>query len=355
MTSESMTERRVSAEALENKTTQLLRGVGVPEDEAFLFANALVAADARGNNSHGVMRLPVYIDRIRAGGIKPGHKGRILRESGCTMLLDGEDGIGHVVAARAMEEAIRKAQEAGAGLVGVTRSNHFGEAGYYVLQAIEHDMIGIITTNGSPRIPLWGSFSKLTGNLPVAIGVPSAGESPLVLDMALGTVALGKVMYAAEKGEKIPPGWGVDAQGRPTDEPVDVLSGGWTPPIGAYKGSGLMLMAEILSGVLTGGPFADEIGHMYGDPSFPQGLGHFVMAIDVNTFIPIDAFKSRVAALIALINGSELAPGFKEILMPGEREFRTEQARRELGIPLSIAVLDKLRSLAEELGLDFDL
>jgi LDH2 family malate/lactate/ureidoglycolate dehydrogenase len=355
MTSDSANERRVDAGALEATTTEILKGVGVPADEALLLASALVAADARGNNSHGVMRLPVYVERIRARGIKPGHKGVILRESAATALLDGEDGIGHVVAATAMAEAIRLAKEAGAGVVGVTRSNHFGEAAFYVLQAVEQDMIGVITTNGSPRIPLWGSFSKLTGNLPVAIGIPTANEFPLVLDMALGAVALGKVMYAAEKGVKIPLDWGVDAQGRPTDDPTEVLSGGWAPPIGKYKGSGLMVMAEILSGVLTGGPFADEIGHMYGDPSYPQGLGHMAIAINVELFIPVDDFKHRAASLIQLIKGSELAPGFEEILMPGEREFRTERERRERGIPLSVAVLDKLQSLAEELALDFRL
>lgn len=355
MTSNGAVEIPVNAEALEILTDKILEEVGVPEDEARLLADALVSADARGMNSHGVMRLPVYVERIRAGGIKPGRKGKILRESVCTVLLDGEDGIGHVVATRAMAEAIRKAKEAGAGLVGVTRSNHFGEAAFYVLQTVQQDMIGLITTNGSPRIPLWGSFSKLTGNLPVAIGIPSKTEFPIVLDMALGAVALGKVMYSAEKEEKIPPDWGVDAQGEPTDDPQKVLGGGWTPPIGKYKGSGLMLVAEVLSGVLTGGRFAQEIGSMYGDPSFPQGLGHLAVAINVESFIPIDAFKQRVDSLIRLIKGSELAPGFEEILMPGEREFRMEQQRRVKGIPLSVSVLAKLRSLADELGIETSL
>ena len=355
LTDRSKSERLVDAEALEALTFHILQQVGVPQDEARLLADALICADVRGMNSHGVLRLPVYVSRIRGGGIVPGRKGRILRETASTVLFDGEDGIGQVISTRAMEEAIRKAREAGAGMVGVTRSNHFGEGAYYVLQAIEQDMIGAITTNGSPNVPPWGSFAKLVGTLPVAFGIPSGTEFPIVLDMALCAVAKGKVMYAASKGEKIPPDWGVDAQGRPTDDPQEVLDGGWTVPIGKYKGTGLMLIAEVLSGVLTGGKFADEIGGLYGGPALPQELGHFVMAIDVRSFMPIDAFKGRVDSLIHLVKGSQLAPGFEEILMPGEREFRTEQQRRADGIPLSVEVLEQLRSLAGELSVEFAL
>lgn len=348
MTSKDESERLVNAKALEKMIAEILEQVGVPRDEASLLADALVCADARGMNSHGVMRLPVYVKRMRSGGIKPGRKGKILKETASTVLLDGEDGIGQVIATKAMQEAIRKAKEAGVGIVGVTRSNHFGEAAYYVIQAVQHDTIGLITTNGSVGMPLWGGLSKLTGPLPIAVGIPSGTEFPIVLDIALGTVSKGKILYAAGKGEKIPLGWGVDSQGRPTDDPQKVLDGGWTPPIGGYKGSGLILVAEVLSGVLTGGRFSNEIGDLYADVSSPQGLGHFVMAIDIEAFMPKNEFKRRVDFLIRLIKNSTLAPGFEEILIPGEREFKMEGERRDKGIPLSAEVLNQLESLAKE-------
>ena len=355
MTRKDESERRIKAEALEKMVREILDRVGVPEDEASLLADALVCADARGMNSHGVMRLPVYVKRMRAGGIRPGRKGKILKEAASTVLLDGEDGIGQVIAARAMREAIRKAKEAGAGIVGVTHSNHFGEAAYYVMQAVQHDMIGVIMTNGSVSMPFWGGLSKLTGPLPIAVGIPSGTGFPIVLDIALGTVSKGKILYAAGKGEKIPLGWGVDSQGRPTDDPRKVLDGGWTTHIGGYKGSGLILIAEMLSGVLTGGRFSNEIGDLYADVSSPQGLGHFVIVIDVEAFMPTNEFKRRADSLIRLIKNSELATGFEEILMPGEREFRTEKERRTKGIPLSVEVLGQLESLAKEVGVGYSL
>ncbi len=345
--------RRIGADALEKLTSDILQKVGVPEDEACLVANALVCADVHGMNSHGVMRLPVYVKRIRAGGIKPGKKGRIIQETASTVLLDGEDGIGQVIATRAMREAIRKAKKAGVGAVGVTRSNHFGEAAYYVLLAVKQDMIGLITTNGSPNMPAWGGLTKLTGTLPIAVGIPSEKELPIVLDISLGTVSKGKILYAAKKGEKIPLGWGVDSQGKVTDDPQKVVDGGWTLPIGEYKGWGLILIVDILSGVLTGGRVGREITDLYTAPSSPQGLGHFVMAINVEAFIPKETFKQRVDVMVRTIKQSQLASGFREILIPGEREFRTETERRKRGIPLSVDVLNDIELLAKEVGVKF--
>jgi LDH2 family malate/lactate/ureidoglycolate dehydrogenase len=347
MMNEKVSERLVDAKILEKLVSDLFRGAGVPEDEADLVADALVSADARGMTSHGVMRVPSYMNKVRAGGFKAGRKGKILCETPATMLIDGEDGLGQVITYRAMEEAIKKAKTVG---------NHFGEAGYYALQAVRQDMIGLVTTNGSVNTPAYGGRTMASGNLPLAVGVPTEKELPILLDIAMCAVSKGKVAYAAKQGVKIPFGWGVDSTGQPTDDPQKILDGGWLLPIGEYKGWGLILILDILSGVLTGGRVGTEITDLFGsDLSSPQGLGHFVMAINVEAFIPIDEFKKRMDSRIRKIKESELLPGFKEILMPGERELKLERERRSKGIPLIVEVLGQLKSLAEELGVKYTL
>ncbi len=345
------TERAVGARKLEVYTAEIFQRAGVPKDEAERVADALVSADARGMASHGVMRIPMYLKKVRAGGFKSGTKGKVLRETAATMLLDGEDGIGQVITWRAMEEAIQKARQVGAGIVGVTRSNHNGEGAYYALQAVRQDMIGILTTNGSANTPPHGGRTVVAGNLPLTVGVPADKELPIILDMAMCASSKGKIAYAAKKGESIPPGWAVDANGQPTVDPQKVLDGGWILPIGGYKGWGMILILDILAGVLTGGRMGTEITDLFiGEAATPQGLGHFVMAINVAAFMPVAEFKRRMDTRIRSIRQAELLSGFTEILMPGERELRLERERRKNGIPLSVAVLDQVAALAKELG-----
>lgn len=349
-------ERRVDADALQSLATEIFAHAGTPHDEANLVADTLVTADARGMHSHGCMRIPIYTQKIRAGGFKPGRKGKVLHETESTVLLDGEDGLGQVITLRAMDEAISKARTVGTGIAGVTRSNHFGEAAYYVLRAARQGFIGLISSNGSPHMPFWGGRKRLTGPLPLAVAVPARDEWPVVLDMALGVVAKGKILYAAEKRESIPEGWGVDKEGRDTTDPRAVLDGGWLLPIGGYKGSGLILVLELLSGALTGGAMGQAVNNLYGDDlAAPQGLGHFVLAIDPEAFLPGGQFGQRVDWWIREIKTSEPAPGFDEIIIPGEPEFRREEERRRHGIPLSVQVLDEILTVATGLGIDTNL
>jgi LDH2 family malate/lactate/ureidoglycolate dehydrogenase len=333
--------------SLDRFTAELLMHVGVPQADADLIADALVSADARGMQSHGVVRLPVYVRRIVAGGARRGISGTIVKESAATVLLDGQDGIGQVIAARAMREAIRKARDAGAGVVGVRGSNHFGEGAYYVAQAVAEGMIGLITTSGSPNMPYWGAREPVLGTLPLAVGVPAQEEMPIVLDLAFGTVSKGKVIQAAAKGERIPSDWAVDANGDATDDPHAVLDGGWILPIGGYKGSGLILIMEILSAVLTGARFATEVYDLYGDHARPQALGHFAFVIDVEAFMPLDELTGRVDRLIRIIKASG-SDG--ELLMPGEREQRLFAHRRAAGIPLPTDTIRALGDVAREVG-----
>jgi LDH2 family malate/lactate/ureidoglycolate dehydrogenase/quinol monooxygenase YgiN len=344
-------ERVVDAKALLLLATDLFERAGVREDEAQIVAHALVQADLRGMQSHGVLRIPIYVEKIRAGGFRAGHKGTVVSESVGTALLDAEDGLGQVVSLRAMDLAIEKAHATGIGAVGVLNSNHFGEAAHYVIEAAKQDMIALIATNGSANMPAWGGVTKMTGPLPFTAAVPRASGSPFVIDTALGVTNRGKLIYLAERGERIPLGWGVDRDAQPTDDPARVLDGGWILPIGGHKGFGITMFLEILSGVLTGARIGSEIRDLYNAPrGQSQGLGHFCIAINPAAFMPLDVFKARMDAMILMVKSSKLAPGVDRMIIPGEPEIETEAKRRREGIPLATSVLDQLNALARELG-----
>lgn len=341
----------VDAQRLEMLITTMLEKVGVSAEDGSIVAGSLVSADARGMNSHGVLRLPVYIRRLQQGGFKAISKGTVVAETVATMLIDGGEGLGSVLTAHAMDVAISKARTTGIAAVGIRNSNHNGENAYYVKQAIDQDMIGIATTNGSPIMPVWGGKTMLTGPLPIAIGVPTDKELPILLDAALGMSSRGKILYYAEKGMSLPDGWLVDAEGRPTNDPNWVKNGGWILPIGGHKGWGLILACEILSGLLTGGKFGQELTNLYDDLDTPQRNGHFVIAINIASFVDVPSFKARMDEYIRTMKASELAPGTEEILMPGEIEFRKEKKQRAEGIVLGKSVVDEVMAVAAELGI----
>jgi len=342
---------RVDAVALERLVRRMLEKVGVPADNATTVAETLVGADARGMNSHGILRLPVYVRRLQQGGFDPTARGRVVRETASTMLIDGENGLGAPLTMRAMDEAVRKAKATGIAAVGVNNSNHNGEGARYVLHAVAHDMIGIATTNGSPIMPVWGGKTPLTGPLPISVGVPTSAELPIVLDAALGMSSRGKILYYAEQGRPLPDGWLVDADGRPTNDAEWVRKGGWILPIGGHKGWGLILVCEILSGLLTGGAFGRELTNLYDDLATPQRNGHFVIAINIGSFLDVAGFKTRMDEYIRIMKASELAPGAEEILMPGEIEFRKERRQRADGIVLGKAVVDEVLDVARSLDI----
>ena len=343
-------ERPVAHDRLLELSTDIFVRAGVPPSEARLVATTLVEADLRGMQSHGVLRVPIYTEKIRAGGFRPGSKGRLVRESPGTALIDGEHGLGQVVTLHAMDVAMAKAKLTGIGAAGVLNSNHFGEAAYYVLHAARHDLIGIVATNGSPNMPAWGGMTKMTGPLPFTAAVPT-GHEPFVIDAALGMTNRGKLIYLAETGQTIPLGWGVDREGRPTELPRQVLDGGWILPIGGHKGFGITMFLEILSGVLTGANVGSEIRDLYNAPrDVSQGLGHFCIAIDPAAFMPLPTFKSRMDAMIAMVKASKLAPGNERMVIPGEPESASRSERLRDGIPLAESLLQELNTLARNLG-----
>lgn len=344
-------ERRFEPGRLTRYIREIFERAGLTAEEAGVMAQAIVTADLRGMSSHGCVRVPIYVEKIRAGGFRSGRKGKVVMDGPAVMLLDGEDGLGQVLAMRAMDEAIAKAKVSGIGACGVRNSNHLGEGALYALRAIESRVIGIVATNSAPIMPAWGGRTMITGPIPITVGVPAGDRPPFLLDAALAMSSRGKVLYAAARGQAVPAGVGVDRDGAPTEDPQAILGGGWLLPIGGYKGWGMALALEILSGVLTGGAVGAEIRDLFDpDRAAPQRLGHFMIAIDIARFMPFAAFAARMDGLIAEIKASELAPGFTEILIPGEPEFRKAATNGRDGIPLGAALMAQLDIVARELG-----
>ncbi|MBC7251396.1 MAG: Ldh family oxidoreductase [Anaerolineae bacterium] len=346
-------EIRIPADVLHHVCQKLLEKVGVPADQADLIARVIVRADLRGIGSHGVLRLPAYIHKVQQGLMSAHTQVALVREKGATALLDGGGGFGQVAGVRGMEEAIRRAEEYGVGSVGVRNANHFGIAAYYAMMALEKGMIGIVVSNAAPSMAPWGGIEPLLGSNPLCVAIPTGEEVNLVLDMASTVVARGKIRLAARQAQKIPFGWALDAQGRPTDDPQAALKGTLLP-IGGPKGYGLALVNDALAGVLTGSPFGPAIPSLH-DLSRRSAVGFFFQALDVTAFAEKDEFESRMQQMLSTIRNSARAEGVERIYIPGEIEWEKERERATHGIPVSEAVLDQLRTLATELDVSIEL
>ncbi|MBI3977649.1 MAG: Ldh family oxidoreductase [Chloroflexi bacterium] len=338
----------VQAGELRRLATAVLAAAGMPEDDAALTATTLIEADLRGTHSHGLYLLERYVRRLRAGGTKGRPQMRILRETAATALLDGDDGQGQVVAARAMRLAIEKARTAGIGLVQARRSHHIGALYYWTMMALPHDMIGIAMTSGIPIMVPFGGIRPLTGNNPIAVAIPAGEERPIVFDAAMSVAAMGRIHVAERRGRSIPPGWALDQSGQPTTDPI-AGGRGTVLPMGDHKGYGLALVVEALSGVLTGAVFAGSAAGRR-DVALPQELGHTFQAIDVAAFMDPAEFKARTDSLIRQAHAVPRAPGVERIYVPGEPEFEIQAARERDGIPVDAVTLRELEALAREAG-----
>lgn len=318
---------------------------GLPQADAIVIANDLVEADLRGLSSHGVARIPTYCERLRRSLVNPTPNITVTRTTQVTALVDGDDGMGFIVAHRAMDEAIAMARESGLGLAAVKRSTHYGMAALYVLQAIEADMISLVFTNSSPALPVWGGRSKFLGAAPLAAGTPGGRLGPYVLDMAMTVIARGKIRLAAQRGDPIPVGLALDSEGRPTTDAAKAFEG-ICLPFGGHKGAALSMLMEILGGVLTGAAFAGDVINPHLDFSAPQNAGHFLMAIRPDLFMSMEEYRARMDTLVERVKACPRAEGFDEILMPGEPEARTRAERLTSGIPLTADIVDALSSEA---------
>ncbi|MEM2440015.1 MAG: Ldh family oxidoreductase [Candidatus Bathyarchaeia archaeon] len=340
--------KTVSAEQLKHICAEILKNVGASSEEADIVADSLVKANLRGIDSHGVIRLKVYVDRVRFKTIIPQAPTKVVRETPSAALVDGGHGFGQVIAVKAMKLAIRKAKKTGIGAIGVFNTNHFGMLAYYALIAMQEDMISLITTNGSPYVVPWGGKVPMLGTNPICIGIPSDQEIPIILDMATSAAARGKIEKAAKEGTKIPADWAVDENGKPTTDPIAALKGALLP-FGGPKGYGLSFVIDILSGCLTGAAFGKHVVSLYPENKVST-LGHFLLAINPDSFIPIKEFKAAVARAVKEIKACPTAPGVPEVLVPGEIEYRTEQKRLREGIPIGEETWRMIEELCKETG-----
>jgi L-2-hydroxycarboxylate dehydrogenase (NAD+) len=336
-------------ERLLDFVAELFHKAGMPAEDARFCAWSLVQTNLWGIDSHGVLRTRVYVERLLKGAINPRPEIRKVRGALAFEVLHGDDGAGPVVAKAAMARAIALAEQYGVGVVGAMRSNHFGATALYARMAADAGMVGIAMTNVVPNMVAPGGSRPVVGNNPLAVAIPTFQEFPFVLDISLSNVAGGKLLLASKKGEKIPLDWATDDQGRPTDDP-DVAFKGFLLPMGGYKGLGLAYAVDILCGVLTGGAFLDEMKGMYKFPDDPSLTGHFMLAIKTEMVMPREELKERMAAFVSKVKTAPMWDPSKEMLIPGELEYRTEQARRAQGIPLPPALYDELIALGKELG-----
>lgn len=344
--------RTIAWRALQDWLQNVFETHHLPPADALTAAGALVKASLRGVDSHGVARTPMYCERLRRGVANPTPNMSVERVAPAAALVDGDDGLGLVVGHKAMDEAIAIAQEYGIGLAGVKRSGHYGMGALYVLQAIEARCTGLAFTNASPALPVYGGRTKFLGTSPFAAGAPAGEAPPFVLDMACSIVARGKLKYAAQRGEAIPQGLALDRDGRPTTDGAKAFEG-VVLPMGGVKGSGLSLLMEVLSGVLTGAAFGGEVKNPFTGLDGPQGTGHFFMAMKADLFMPLEAFENRMQTLAERVKAQPKAEGVDDILMPGEPETRNEHQRRSSGIPLTQDVFESLVLEGDRTGVAF--
>ena len=327
----------------------LLSAHGVPDGDAAIVAGCLVGADLRGVDTHGVMRLPGYLERLRQGLINPRPQLEPKRITPVAAHLDGQNGFGFVVATRAMADAIATAATYGIGIVAVRRSTHFGMAASYVLQALDAGYMSFVFTNASASMPPWGGREALLGTSPFAAGAPGGREAPFVLDMSPAVAARGKIRRAERRGERIPEGYALDPAGRPTTDPSVALKG-VVLPIGGPKGSGLAMLMDIFGGVISGAAFGGEVPDQYKSFDRPQDVGHFFLAMKPDLFISADEYRARMDTLARRVHDCPTAEGFSEVLMPGEVEARQEAERRRKGLPFSRGEVATLQEEAAKAG-----
>jgi L-2-hydroxycarboxylate dehydrogenase (NAD+) len=340
----------VSYERLRDFIAAALERAGLPSADALTVAALMAEADLQGSEGHGVMRLPQYVRRIKAGGVNTRPDIRVVEERAAMALIDGDNGMGHLVMKRAAEIAIEKARAGGVGWVGSRRSNHAGPASLYARMPLAHDMVGVYLAVGNANhLPPWGGLELLLSTNPIAVAVPALEEAPVVLDMATTVAAYGKVKTRAQKGEAMPQGWMIDREGRPLTDPKRADEG-FLLPIGDYKGYGLALVFGLLAGTLNGAAMGRDVIDFNADDTSATNTGQAILAIDASAFGNVTDFKRRVDKLVRDLRSSERMPGFERIWMPGEQSNakRVQYARE--GIPISAPVRESLDRVAIELG-----
>ena len=324
----------------------IFEGAGVPRSEAQHVMDLLVESNLVGHDSHGMIRIPVYVGGILKGRIKPSPQIRVIRESATTAVVDGGWGLGQTVATHTMKMAISKAEQHDVGIVATFNCGHIGRMADYALMAVDHDLVGYCSVNSVPQVVPFGGRERLFNQSPLGWAFPAGEEPPFVLDISTSVSAGGKIAVAHSKGEKLPEGYIVDRDGRPTTDTKDYFGGGAALPMGGpvgYKGTGLAMVVDITAGLLSGRGAA----HL-GD----RGQGIFQMAIKIGAFREVDKFKEEMDELIRRVRNSKPAPGFSEVLVPGDIERRSKQVRSQNGIEIPESTWNEIVETANKVKVD---
>ena len=346
-----MTEVRAKRLQLEEFTASVMRALGLPLEDAATVAALMVDADMQGSDGHGVIRLAPYAKRILAGGINLNPDIKVIQERTAMALVDGDNGMGHLVMKKATELAIHKARTAGIAWVGSRLSNHAGPASLYARMALQHDMIGLYFAVGNANhLPPWGGLDMLLSTNPIAAAIPTLNEVPVVLDMATTVAAYGKVKAKAQRGEMMPEGWMIDRQGKPLLDPTKSEEG-FLLPIGGYKGYGLSLIVGILAGTLNGAAMGRQVIDFNKDFSTTTNTGQAIAIIDPSAFGDITEFKQNVDTLVRELRGSERMPGVDRIWLPGEQSHEKRLSNEAHGIVLAPSLMKQLNDLAAQLNI----
>jgi len=340
----------VTADALRQWGSQIFQKVGVPAEQADKVAEILVESNLRGVDTHGIYLANLYARRLMKGLMNPTPNIKFEKRRAGVGVLDGDFGLGQWATYQASLRAIELAREAGVGVVAVKNSNHFGAAAYYTILMAQHDCIGIVMSDGECDVVPFGGREKFLGTNPISVCVPAEKAPWFCMDMATSEVAFGKVRAAAEAGKEIPPNWAVDREGRPVTDPKQAYA---VVPMSGPKGFALGLMIEILSSRLTGMPYGPHIVRKFDDWEHKAFLGHYVQAIDIAAFCDPAEFRKRVDEMLLELKKVPTAPGFEEILVPGEPEERRKAQRLKEGIPIRAEDVDLLSKLGAELGVPF--
>ncbi len=310
----------------------------------------IIKTSLEGLDTHGLSRLPQYLISMRRGRINPVANIKIQKHD-ALVEIDGDNGLGQLVAERAMHEVLKVAEQYGIGLATVKHSNHFGAASYYCKIAADKQMLGLIFTNAPSAVAPWGGKSPYFGTNPIAFGIP-AKENPVIIDLSSSAVARGHIILAAKEGKTIPLGWALDQDGKPTTDPQEALNGALLS-LGGAKGYALALGVEVMSGILSGAAFGEKVGFIYDDSQDPADIGHAFIAIDLSRLMPMETFYQRMATMISGVKAVSLAEGFREIRIPGEKRHSTAEERLRNGIPINPTLLKELQGIALELGVEY--
>ena len=336
----------LTADAERRYIHAIFTALGASEDEAHSVADVLTEGDLRGHGSHGIIRVPLYVGLLRSGRLQSGARPRIERERMAAALLDGDRALGPYAATVATYEAMARARGGGVAAVALYNCGHIGLAGYYVELAAREDLIALLFAKSEASVHPHGGFQPIIGTNPLSVGIPTAGD-PLLLDMASSATSMGKINEAIRTGRTLQPGHAVAPDGSPTTDPSVAKDGALTP-FGGAKGYGLALAIELLGGVLTGA----GAGAMKDANGWSKLWGSLIVVLDPSTFTDVGAMKEAISSYLADVKQSPLAPGFSEILIPGERSFRTRRERLEQGVPIADAVWAEVARIARGLGVE---